>query len=277
MTESFVPTLRNELDVATPITGEAVRLSVRPTSFILRAAGALIDIVVSVAVLIGLFFILSAAGGAGMIDDSTATALTIVILVFSFVVLPAAIELLLRGRSLGKLAVGARIVRNDGGPIGFRHAITRALVGILDFYITLGGLAAIVGLVADRSRRLGDMLAGTYSQHERVPKVRRVPPMLPPELAEWASIADVARLPENLARRVSAFLEHADGYVPQSRIALASTLLAEVAPFVSPLPATDPETTLRGIAVLRRERDTAALALRCRRLDALDPLLTGEA
>lgn len=277
MTETFVPTLRNELDIATPITGEAVRLSVRPTSFVLRAAGALIDIVVSLIVLLGLFIVLWSAAGAGMVDESTASALSIVVLVFSVVVLPTGIELMTHGRSLGKLAIGARIVRNDGGPIGFRHAVTRSLVGLIDFYLSFGGLAAILGLVSDRSRRLGDMLAGTYSQHERVPRIRRVPPVLPPELADWASVADVARLPENLARRMSAFLEHSAGYVPQSRAALAAALVAEAAPYVSPMPQADPETVLRGIAVLRRDRDTAALALRRRRLDALDPLLTGEA
>ena len=39
------------------------------------------------------------------------------LLVTVMVVLPTTVETLTRGRSLGKLAMGIRIVRDDGGPV----------------------------------------------------------------------------------------------------------------------------------------------------------------
>ena len=41
---------------------------------------------------------------------------------------PALLVTLTRGRTVGKLALGLRVVRDDGGPVGFRHCLTRTLV-----------------------------------------------------------------------------------------------------------------------------------------------------
>src|SRR3546814_2286922 len=64
--------------------------------------------------------------------------LVITLLVVVTVVAPTTVETVTRGRSLGKLAVGGRIVRPDGGAIGFRHAFLRALLGVLELWFTLG-------------------------------------------------------------------------------------------------------------------------------------------
>ncbi len=44
--------------------------------------------------------------------------------------LPDRFETLSRGRSLGKLALGLRVVSDDGGPERFRQALMRALAGV---------------------------------------------------------------------------------------------------------------------------------------------------
>ncbi|HEY1106449.1 MAG TPA: RDD family protein, partial [Agromyces sp.] len=62
--------------------------------------------------------------------------------------------------------------------------------------------------------------------------------------------------------------------VPESRARVAASLAAEVAPYVSPVPAAPPELFLAGVAALRRERDAAALELEQARMDALAPVLT---
>ena len=61
---------------------------------------------------------------------------------FAILIVPMLVETATGGRSLGKLAVGARIVRDDGGAIGLRHAFIRALLGVLEIFMTFGGLAA---------------------------------------------------------------------------------------------------------------------------------------
>ncbi|RDV45550.1 RDD family protein [Leifsonia sp. ku-ls] len=253
------------------LTGEAVALDVKPASYILRAAGTIIDFVLSLVVMLGCF-LLVAYTGAGL-DEAASRILLVLIPVFGMVVLPTTVELATRGRSVGKLAVGARIVRDDGGAIGFRHALIRALVGVIEIYFTLGAVAALTGLLNHRSKRLGDLLAGTYSQLVRVPAPQPLALYLPPHLIGWAQTADVARLPDRLSRRIAQFVRQAPGLTPAARAGLSTELAREAAPYVSPLPPVDAETFLVAVAILRRERDARGLALERRRLERLDPVL----
>ncbi|WP_374007708.1 RDD family protein [Leifsonia sp. LS-T14] len=253
------------------VTGEAVALDVKPASYILRAAGTIIDWLLSILVMLGSLLLLSATGGG--LDEALSRALVVLILVFGMVILPTTVELASRGRSLGKLAVGARIVRDDGGAIGFRHSFIRALVGVLEIYMTFGAVAALTGLLNPRSKRLGDLLAGTYSQLVRVPQPKPLPLYLAPHLAQWATMADVARLPDRLSRRIAQFVRQAPELTPAARLGLSTELAREAAPYVSPVPPVDAETFLVAVAVLRRERDARSLALEQQRLQRLEPVL----
>lgn len=257
------------------LTGEAVALTLRPTGFALRAAGAAIDFLVYfgayVGILIGLFTL---AGGSGA-EDSVYGIIGVAALVLCAVIIPATVEILSRGKSLGKLAVGARIVRDDGGAIGLRHAAIRALVGSLELFSTFGGLAALVGLLAPRTKRLGDLIAGTHSQYERVGGEPAPVFGVPAPLVEWARTADVARMPDALSRRVAQFLSQAPKMDPARRTYLATQLAGEVTPYVSPLPVAPPEIFLAGVTVVRRERELAALLLEQERLERLEPALRG--
>jgi len=186
---------------------------------------------------------------------------------------PVAMELATHGRSLGRLAAGTRVVRDDGGAAGIRHAFVRALAGVVEIYATLGGLAVIVALLNGRSKRVGDLLAGTYAQHERVRPLRPSMLTMPPQLAAWAETADVAALPDPLARRVSAFLTQQHRFSAPAREGLAAELAREAAPFVHPVPAVDAATFLWAVSALRREREARALGAEARRLAALTPTL----
>ena len=257
------------------MTGEAVALDLRPASFVLRAAGAIIDVLVYAGsyVLLLLLF-LSLAQQAGL-DDALTKAISVVGFVIPLIVAPVAVETISQGKSLGKLAIGARIVRDDGGSISFRHALIRAGLGLLEIYSTAGGLAAIVGLLNSRAKRLGDLVAGTYSQNERVSRI--VPQFfgVPVALEEWSKTADVAKLPDSLARRVAQFLAQAGGFTADTRSRLSRSLANEVSVFVSPVPQSDAELFLAAVAALRRERETTALELQRDGLDRLAPVLEG--
>lgn len=255
------------------ITGEAVALDLRPASFILRAAGAIIDYAVYLGGYLAILWLfLSLAAG---LDQAIATAISVAGLVLCIVVIPVTVETLSQGKSLGKLAIGSRIVRDDGGAIGLRHALIRALTNVFETFMTFGGLAAMVALLNGRTQRLGDLVAGTYSQNERVS--RAVPPVfgVPASLAEWAKTADVARLPDALARRVAQFLAQAGALTPTTRERLSRDLATEVAVHVSPVPAANAELFLAAVAALRREREAAALEMERAGLDNLAPVLQG--
>ena len=257
------------------VTGEAVALDVRPAGFILRAAGAIIDWLVYFGSYILLLLLIANLAGTIGLDGAVTAAIAISTLVVCIVVAPIAVELATSGKSLGRLAIGARIVRDDGGAITFRHAFIRALTGVLELYLTFGGFAALVALLSGKSKRMGDYLAGTYSQHERLPKV--VPNVfgVPVALQGWAATADVGRLPDRLARRIAQFLSQAGDLVPATRARIAAELAAETATWVYPVPDADPELFLAAVTALRRDRDALALRLEAERLASLDPVLRG--
>jgi uncharacterized RDD family membrane protein YckC len=256
------------------LTGEAVALDVRPAGVILRAAGAIIDWITYLGVYLGLALLIAWLIGDAL-DPALSAALSVIGLVVAIRVLPSVGATATRGRSLGKLAIGARIVRDDGGAISLRHSVIRALVGVLEIFMTFGGLAAVVGLLSGRSKRLGDLLAGTYSQHERVPRATDAVYGVPVELTVWAQTADVATLPDALGRRIAQFLRQAGRLTPDSRSRLADALAREVSPYVSPIPDAPAELFLAAVHAVRRDREYNALLLERERLERLRPVLSG--
>ena len=251
------------------LTGEAVALNVQPVGFFLRALGALIDFVLGIAILLLFAAILGWLGNLGLLEVSVVPILTIAVVVLVMVVVPTTVETATHGRSLGKLAVGARIVRTDGGASGFRQAFIRSLTGVLEIWLTLGGLAAVVGAFTPRSQRLGDLLAGTFSERTRTPPLPEPAPGVPPTLAAWAETADVAHLPAGLSRRMAQFVRQADHMMPSARQRVALSLAEDAAPHVSPVPQADPETFVRAVVAVRRDREARALDLQAQRVAGL--------
>ncbi|MFE1645632.1 RDD family protein [Microbacterium sp. P01] len=251
------------------LTGEAVALDVQPVGFFLRALGTLIDMVVAAALFLLFVPVLTALLAQGAIDETVLPILSIAMLVTVTVIVPTAVETATRGRSLGKLAVGARIVRADGGASGFRQSFIRALTGVFELWFTVGAVAALVGAFTPRSQRLGDLLAGTYSERTRAPELPAPPLPVPPALAGWAMTADVARLPDPLARRIAQFSQQAGHLQPPARARIATSLASEAAAFVSPRPDVDAETLLIAVMAVRRDRELHALLLQNQRVEAL--------
>jgi uncharacterized RDD family membrane protein YckC len=243
------------------LTGEAVALDVQPVGFFLRTLGAAIDILVAIAVLLLFVWASSALQSIGLLDGTAGRILLIVVVVLVTVVVPTTVETLSHGRSLGKLAVGGRIVRTDGGAAGFRHAFIRALVGVLEIWMTFGVIAAVTGAFTPRSQRLGDLVAGTYSERTRAPQLPMPAAGLPAGLEPWAAIADVARLPDRLARRCAQFVRQAPRMEPAARLRLAASLAAECTTYTSPVPPVDPESFVRAVVAVRRAREQRALEL----------------
>ena len=251
------------------LTGEAVALDVQPIGFFLRALGAFIDVLAGITVFLLFALVTSWLVGQSILDILTLPILTISVLVTVLVVIPTVVETISRGRSLGKLAVGGRVVRADGGASGFRQSFIRALVGVFEIWFTIGAVAALVGAFTPRSQRLGDLMAGTYSERTRTPRLPRPGPGAPAVLGEWVAVADVARLPDRLSRRIAQFTHNAAGMQPAARSRVAATLAAEASEHVSPIPRVDAETFLRGVAAVRRDRELRALRLQADRVDSL--------
>src|SRR5665811_1493242 len=257
------------------VTGEAVALELPAAGIAIRALSGALDLLIAgVALWIGVFVATATTLNA---DDAIIGVAVTVLLALVSVVLPTTLETLTRGRSVGKLATGLRTVRDDAGPIGFRHALTRALVGFVEIWALVGVPALVSAIVSNKGKRLGDYAAGTYVVRERVHMTLPPPPMMPPQLAAWAAGADIARLPDGLAMAVRQFLMRAPLLSPQSRATLGAQLHDEVVAYVSPLPPSGvhPEVVLAAVIADRRRRDAIRLqrdaALR-RRLIPADPI-----
>jgi uncharacterized RDD family membrane protein YckC len=71
-----------------------------------------------------------------------------------------------RGASVGKMVVGLRVTKDDGGSIGWSESAIRNVLRIVDglfFYL----IAAIFVWASDNRKRLGDRVAGTVVLRDR--------------------------------------------------------------------------------------------------------------
>ena len=102
------------------ITGEAVALDLQPATFASRAVSGLIDLLIQGGAL--LFVVLSLGSAASGLDDAAQAAVGLVASLAVVVGYPLVLETATRGRTVGKLTMGLRTVRDDGGPIRFRQA-----------------------------------------------------------------------------------------------------------------------------------------------------------
>ena len=134
------------------VIGEGVVLDARPASFVTRGLALALDLLVVLVFFVATLFVLGASLGSLELDLVTAILIAFSVLVM--VVIPTTVETLSRGRSLGKLALGIRVVRDDGGPVRFRHAFLRALVGVGEIWLTFGSVALVASLTNDNGKRL---------------------------------------------------------------------------------------------------------------------------
>ena len=241
------------------VTGEAVALDLPPASLGLRFASGLIDVLVTVVLL---FVIILIAGVATIgTDAALATVALIGSIILVFVVVPTTLETLTRGRSVGKLALGLRTVRDDAGPISSQHAFIRALIGFVEVYAFGGAPAFFSALISSRGKRLGDFAAGTYVVRERVKLKLSPPATMPPHLASWAQRADVTSLPTGLGLAIRQYLGRLPTIDPTSRATIGARLADEVLKYVAPEPPprTAPEDFLAAVIATRRERDLRRL------------------
>jgi uncharacterized RDD family membrane protein YckC len=248
------------------VTPEAVALEFRTANLGSRILAYLIDMVVVVAgIIVGLFAV-ALLGQASDVVVPDWVALTIVL-----VLLPAwwlgyfiAFETLWRGRTLGKAALGLRVVTKEGAPIRFRHAAVRGLLGLVDFLI-MGGFFAVVFILFSRdNQRLGDMVAGTLVLRERSALAAPTPVSFapPPGLEHYTATLDPSGVGTEEYQAVRTFLLRAPSLSPGPRSALALQLASPLAARLRPPPpaGVSPELYLHCVAAAYQQRQRLAAA-----------------
>ena len=212
------------------VTGEAVALDVRLAHWPSRLLAKLIDTVVQY-ILLGILLVVLGKIAASS-DGALAGAIALCIIVAVFVGYNVVIETIWRGRTLGKAALGLRVVRDDGGPVRFRHALVRGIM----FPLECWGPALVASVVSKRGKRIGDMLAGTIVVQERVPGHTSAPVQMPAPLVWWAPTLDLSRFNDDLAMACRQFLGRQHELNPAARDAMGAQLVAAVLACVTPPP-----------------------------------------
>ena len=240
------------------VTGDAVVLDVPIAQLPMRAVGALIDIAV---IVIGyLVALMLWAATLTQFDDAVTAAIMVIFTVLVFVGYPLVFETATRGRSVGKMVMGLRVVSDDGGPERFRQALFRALASVVEIWMLLGSPAVICSMLSPKAKRIGDIFAGTVVISERGPKLGP-PPVMPPPLAWWAASLQLSGLGAEQAEVARQFLSRASQLDPQLRdqmaYRIAGDVLSRVAP--PPPPGTPPQLVLAAVLAERHRRELARL------------------
>ncbi|AKQ66983.1 RDD family protein [Myxococcus hansupus] len=138
-------------------------------------------------------------------------------------------EVLFHGQTVGKRALGIRVVRWDGSPVGVYESAVRNLCRAVDFLPMLYAAACVSMLLTRQHRRLGDLLAGTLLvREERIDLDKYT---AAPEAAAPVTSAEGARTltPEDV-ELVLSFLSRAPGLAPDVRQRLGARLVERVGP-----------------------------------------------
>ncbi len=240
------------------VTGDAVVLDVQIAQLPVRAVGALIDIMVILAgYLVGLMLW---AATLTQFDTALSTAVLIIFTVLAVIGYPLMIETATRGRSVGKIVMGLRVVSDDGGPERFRQVLFRALASLVEIWMLFGSPAVICSILSPKAKRIGDVFAGTVVVSERGPRLSP-PPAMPPALAWWASSLQLSGLSAGQADVARQFLSRAPQLDPRLRqqmaYRIAGDVLARIAP--PPPPGAPPQLVLAAVLAERHRRELVRL------------------
>ncbi|MEH1097742.1 RDD family protein [Micromonospora sp. CPCC 205561] len=227
------------------VSGEAVELDVRAARVGSRVLALLIDVLVQAALMLTLAMCVGAALLGlpdGLVDGALAGGLATVGLILVLVGYPVLCERFNHGRTLGKMAIGLRVVSADGAPVGARQSLTRALVGVAVEWPglvlpLLSWVAGVTVMLTDRrGRRLGDLVAGTLVVHTRTATAWRPVPTAVPALVGWAYTMDLSRLDDGLALAARQYLARVHQLAEPARGRLGRGLWAEISAVTAPPP-----------------------------------------
>lgn len=235
------------------MTGDAVVLDVQVAQLPVRALGAMIDLTI-----IGVGYVIAIllwAVALPEFDEALTAAILIIFTVTVIVGYPLAMETATRGRSVGKMVMGLRVVSDDGSPERFRQALFRALAGFVEIWMLFGGPAVIASLSSANGKRIGDMFAGTVVISERGPR-SVPPPMMPPALAWWAASLELSGLGPQQTEMARQFLARASDLTPAIRDQMAHHVTTEVVSRISPPPppGAPPQQILAAVLAERHRR-----------------------
>ena len=235
----------------------------------LRGSAALVDGILSVLMVIGLFI------GAAIVGSklppavqSQLVGVTLFAILASWVAYFVLLEWLWNGQTVGKRRSGLRVIGTDGEPARFTAVLIRNLLRVVDFFPAYYALGVVAIFLSSRSQRLGDLAAGTYVV--RAPK---------PQL-DWLALRTLApaahgrspipglgasiRIPGESQRLVREFVARESSLAPLDRERLAAAIAKPLRAAAPDLDVADDVEFLRQVAASLRAAGTAPPPARIR-------------
>jgi len=232
-----------------------------------RGSAALVDVLVSVLMVIGLTVAAVQVGGRLPVAVAQQLAgLAAFLILASWVAYFVLLEWLWNGQTLGKRRSGLRVIGADGEPARFTAVLVRNLVRLIDFLPGYYALGVVVMFLTPRSQRLGDLAAGTYVV--RAPKLQLDWLSLRTLGPAWSALAAgqqpsspaSIRISGESQRLVREFVSREGTLAPRDRAKLAAAIARPLRPAVPDIDAADDVEFLRRIAASLRAAGNAPLA-----------------
>ena len=222
----LTPPERDGTGIVTP---EAVLLDLDTAGYATRVLAGLLDLAIQLALVV----VVSLVATWAFLSDGSGV--RTVVAVATFVALfgyPITLETWLRGRTVGKMALGIRAVTSEGAPLRLRDATLRAMGGVVDRLFPPGGITgALFVLLTPRHQRVGDLIAGTIVVRD--PARGGVAPALwfspPTGLEAYAESIDPTAITVEQYTVVRSFLTRASSLPTPVRDSIADDLADRVA------------------------------------------------
>ncbi|APV48643.1 hypothetical protein BWI17_02445 [Betaproteobacteria bacterium GR16-43] len=120
----------------------------QPVGVGIRIAAGIVDLIIMMIIIFPLTFLAGQSMGLQL-------GLSLVGIAY-FIVMEA-----LKGQTIGKMALGIKVVKKDGSPISWQESIIRNILRIVDALPFLYLIGIILIAVTANKQRVGDMAAGT--------------------------------------------------------------------------------------------------------------------
>lgn len=148
----------------TILTTQNVSINFKQASIGERMLAFLLDMVIKLAYVLGIFYLLFNISGFSEVMDTldmwSQYAILILILV-PYIFYSLVLESVFEGQTLGKRIVKIKVVKIEGYQAGFGDYLIRWLFRIIDVAISTGLIGLISMIFNSKTQRLGDISAGT--------------------------------------------------------------------------------------------------------------------
>lgn len=142
------------------LTANNITIQYETATVMNRGVALFIDYLAKGVYVLIMMLILGVAGGLGGGEEF------FVFLIYALIALPTifyslVMEYLLKGQTLGKMAMGIRTVKLNGENASLNDYSMRWAFRIVDLWLSVGGIGALFITTTENSQRIGDLLAQT--------------------------------------------------------------------------------------------------------------------